>query len=193
MKHIAIFASGSGTNAENLIQHFKDSSLARVNLVLSNKEDAYVLERARRNNIETFTFKYSEFCGSCPNPNLFLDLLKEYKIDYIVLAGFLLKVPHFLLEAFPNKIINIHPALLPLYGGKGMHGMNVHNAVIAAKEKESGITIHVIDEFYDKGETLAQFTCALTQEDTPESLAAKIHILEQDHFPEVVESYIKSR
>jgi len=183
---IAIFASGSGTNAENIINYFRNNSLCDISLVLSNKKDAYVLERARQLNIKCVTFTRTELEDST-----YVDgILSSHTIDYIILAGFLLKVPERLLKKYPFKIINIHPALLPSYGGKGMHGMHVHEAIIAAGEKESGITVHVVDSEYDKGTTIFQARCVIEEGDTPEILAGKIHRLEQAHFPKAIEDYI---
>lgn len=187
MYNIAVFASGSGSNAENLVSHFANSDAAKVRLILSNKKDAYVLERAKRLGIPAVTFSYADFQQS----DKILPILAEYKTDFIALAGFLLKAPEYLLAQYPNKILNIHPALLPKYGGKGMHGEHVHQAVIAAHEKESGITIHVIDQNYDQGRTIYQAKCQITPEDTPETLAAKIHELERA-YPQVMEDYIKN-
>lgn len=185
MFSIAVFASGSGSNAENLVSHFKDSTVGRISLILSNKKDAYVLQRAERLGVPYSTFTYKEFQDS----EKILSILDEYRIDFIILAGFLLKVPQYLLTRFPNRILNVHPALLPKYGGKGMYGEHVHQAVIAAKEKQSGITIHVIDENYDCGRTIYQSICSISDDDTPESLAAKIHELERA-YPQVAEDYI---
>jgi len=183
---IAIFASGSGTNAENIIKYFGDKSLCEVSLVLCNKKDAYVLERARQLNIPSVVFNKKQL----EDGTYIDDLLSEKSIEFIILAGFLLKIPERLLNKYHKRIINIHPALLPKYGGKGMHGMHVHEAVIAAGEKESGITVHIIDADYDKGETLFQAKCTIGKEDTPEDLASKIHELEQRYFPESIENYI---
>ncbi|MFA5849269.1 MAG: phosphoribosylglycinamide formyltransferase [Bacteroidales bacterium] len=183
---IAVFASGSGTNAENIVRYFKDSTLCKVELILSNKKDAYVLERAGQLGVESFVFSAREL-GETDVVN---DLLDKKGIDFIILAGFLLKIPNGLLAKFPSRIINIHPALLPSYGGKGMYGMNVHKAVIDAGEKESGITIHLVDEHYDNGQILFQARCTISESDTPEDLANKIHTLEQTHFPRVIEEYI---
>ncbi|MEA5005547.1 MAG: phosphoribosylglycinamide formyltransferase [Rikenellaceae bacterium] len=183
---IAIFASGSGTNAENIIKYFRNNSLCEVSLLLCNKKDAYVIERAKQFNVSSIIFTKSQFEES----SFIDDLLSEKGIEYIILAGFLLKIPERLLNKYPKKIINIHPALLPKYGGKGMHGMHVHEAVIAAGEKESGITVHIIDADYDKGETIFQAKCTIEKEDTPEMLASKIHELEQRYFPEAIENYI---
>lgn len=193
MINIAVFASGSGTNAENLIKHFQNSDIARVVLVLSDKKDAYVLTRAKNLNIPSATFTYKELKDNsitvCGKPYSFLSLLQEYNISLILLAGFLLKIPDYLLEQYPKRIINIHPALLPKYGGKGMFGEHVHQAVIAAHEKESGITIHLVDNQYDHGAPLFQTKCTISEHDTPEALAAKIHELERN-YPAVVEKYI---
>lgn len=183
MINIAILASGSGTNAENIGNYFSDHEQIAVSQILSNKVDAYVLERAKNLNIPSYTFTKSDY-----QKETFINQLKE--ADYIVLAGFLWLIPDYLIKAFPNKIINIHPALLPKYGGKGMYGQHVHMAVIDAGEKESGITIHLVNEEYDKGEILFQAKCEVTDKDTPDSLAQKIHALEQVHFPKVIEEYV---
>lgn len=183
---IAVFASGSGTNAENIIKYFETGTLCRVVLVLSNKNDAYVLERANKLGVDTMVFSVAELNES----TVIDDLLSETGVDFIVLAGFLLKIPQRLLAKYPSKIINIHPALLPAYGGKGMYGTNVHRAIIEAGEKESGITIHLVDEHYDNGHILFQARCVISKDDTPEDLANKIHLLEYRHYPEVIEKYL---
>ena len=182
MKHLAIFASCSGTNAQNIIEFFNEKDIAEVSLILSNDENAYVLERARKHNIPTVTFNRKTFYET----DVILDLLREKQIDLVVLAGFLWMVPGNLLKAYPDRIINIHPALLPKYGGKGFYGMKVHESVIAAGEKESGITIHYVNEHYDAGQIIFQATCSVSAEDTPESLAIKVHALEYAHFPGVI-------
>ena len=161
MIQIAIFASGSGSNAENIVQYFKDHPTISVSLILTNNKNAKVLDRAERLEVKSVVFNRQEFAKS--------DYVLEHHlkdIDYVILAGFLWMVPKNLIEAFPNKIINIHPALLPNYGGKGMYGINVHNAVVANKEPKSGITIHYVNEFYDEGEIIFQAEVALTSEDT---------------------------
>ena len=186
MKHIAIFASGSGTNAEQIISHFQESSLARVSLLLSNKPDAYALTRARKYNVPTLVFTREEFNQS----DRIVDILKEKGIDLVVLAGFLWLVPVNLIRAFPDHIINIHPALLPKYGGKGMYGMRVHQAVIDSGDKESGISIHYVNGRYDEGKIIFQARCKIEPEDTPESLANKVHQLEYEYFPKVIEELI---
>jgi len=183
MKNIAVFASGSGTNAENLIEHFANSSVARVKLLLSNNINAFALERARRLNVPTITFSREQFYQK----EIILSVLQEHKINFIVLAGFLWLIPQYLTNFFPNQIVNIHPALLPKYGGKGMFGMHVHEAVVANHEEESGITIHFVNEHYDAGNTIFQAKVSLTPDETATSLAAKIHLLEQKYFPTVIE------
>lgn len=185
MKRIIILASGSGTNAENIIKHFKDSNLICVTQVLSNNKDAKVLERAKGLNMSCLSFDKKDFIAT----DLILNLLKE-QADYIILAGFLWKVPEKIIHAFPNKIINIHPALLPKYGGKGMYGMNVHKAVVDNKESESGITIHYVNENYDDGAIIFQAKVAIETSDLPEDVAQKIHKLEYKHFPKVIEDVI---
>jgi phosphoribosylglycinamide formyltransferase-1 len=184
MKRIAIFASGSGTNAQRIIEYFSASKEIFVDSLWSNNESAYALIRAEKLGIETFTFDRDEFYRS----NEILDKLYDRRIDIIVLAGFLWLVPRSLTELF--TVINIHPALLPKHGGKGMYGMNVHKAVLAAKEKESGITIHRVDQDYDRGEIIFQATCPVEARDTPESLAARIHELEYQHYPKVIEELL---
>lgn len=184
-KKIAIFASGAGSNAQKLIDYFRDHAFARVSLIVCNKPGAGVTNIAGAEGIELLlTDRLSLQSAEFPQK------LREKGIDFIVLAGFLLKIPTSLIEAFPQHIINIHPALLPKYGGKGMYGHFVHEAVIAAKEKESGITIHFVDEHYDHGATIFQTTCLISGSDTPESLAQKVHFLEHQHFAPVVERLI---
>ena len=187
MKNIAVFASGSGTNAENIFRYFNNSTLARPIILIADNPQAGALKRAEKFDIETAVFPRSEFRQGGENV---LKLLKQRNIDFIVLAGFLSLVPADVVNAYSNRIVNIHPALLPKYGGKGMFGHHVHEAVIAAREKESGITIHRVNEHYDEGATIAQFKVEVSPEDTPDSLAAKIHELEYAHFPEVIESEI---
>lgn len=188
MTNIAIFASGSGSNAEAIMNHFSDDSTGgRVVLLLSNNEDAYALKRAERFAVPGATFSRDEFRD--PTGKV-ATLLTEHCIDFIVLAGFLWLVPSYLTDQYEGRIINIHPALLPKFGGKGMYGERVHEAVIEAEEAESGITIHLVNEHYDSGNTLFQATVPVTPEDTPESLAAKIHILEHRHFPTIIEQAI---
>lgn len=186
MKKIAIFASGSGTNFQQICEYFQDNKDVEVNVLIVNKKNAYVRQRAANLGIEDHYFNRADFYES----DKVVELLKEKETDLIVLAGFLWLIPQNLIVAFPNKIINIHPALLPLYGGKGMYGHNVHEAVIAAKEKESGITIHYVNEMYDSGDIIFQVKCQLTEEDTVESLEEKIHLLEKEHYPQVIASIL---
>jgi phosphoribosylglycinamide formyltransferase-1 len=188
-KRIAIFASGEGTNAQRVIDHFKGSDNATVCLVVSNRPDANVLKRAENEGIDVFVIDRSGFYER----NDLIDVLKKEKIDLIVLAGFLWMIPDNLIKAFPEKIINIHPALLPKFGGKGMYGMNVHKAVIEAKEKESGISIHFVNEHYDEGEIIAQHKCDISEKDTPASLAQKIQQLEHEFFPLVIEKLLSAK
>ncbi|NND63983.1 MAG: phosphoribosylglycinamide formyltransferase [Flavobacteriaceae bacterium] len=185
-KRIVIFASGSGTNAQNIINHFKQSKIAEVVQVLSNNEHAKVLKRAEASNIETSAFSKEALFDE----NGVLVLLKNLKPDLIVLAGFLLKFPETILNAFPNKVINIHPALLPKYGGKGMYGKYVHEAVVANAESESGITIHYVNKNYDEGAIIFQATVALEKEDTATVVAEKVQKLEHEFFPKVIESLL---
>ncbi len=184
MKKIAIFASGSGTNAQNIIEYFKDNRYVEIDSLWSNKENAYVLIRAEKLGVETFTFNRNEFYNSVD----VLEALSARKVDMIVLAGFLWLVPRYLTEEF--TIINIHPALLPKYGGKGMYGKYVHEAVVANKEKESGISIHYVNEQYDEGNIIFQAKCELAASDNPDDVAAKVHELEYEHFPRVIEEVI---
>ncbi|MCK5781126.1 MAG: phosphoribosylglycinamide formyltransferase [Flavobacteriales bacterium] len=188
MTRIAIFASGSGSNAQNIAEYFKEDSEISIPLILANKADAYVLERAKNLNIDSIIFSNKELQST----DVVIDKLKEYDINFIVLAGFLLRIPENITAAFPNKIINIHPALLPKYGGKGMYGMNVHNAVVENKEKESGITIHFVNENYDEGQIIFQSKIAVYTNDTAQDVADKIHTLEYNNFPRVIGEAISS-
>jgi phosphoribosylglycinamide formyltransferase-1 len=187
MRNIAIFASGSGTNAEKIIKYFSNRKTGKVTLVLSNKREAYVLKRAEKNNVRSFFFERADFYNS----EKVLDTLLKNKIDFVVLAGFLLLIPENILNSFKGRIINIHPALLPKYGGKGMYGERVHQAVLANSESESGITIHYVNRFYDEGDIVFQAKCKVLPGDTSESLALRIHALEYEHFPEVIEKIIE--
>ncbi|MCH2194183.1 phosphoribosylglycinamide formyltransferase [Kordia sp.] len=188
MKRIAIFASGSGTNAENIIRYFHEQNNASVVQILTNNQHAKVLNRAKKHNISGLSFNRTALYRS----DDVLNLLQNAQIDLIVLAGFLWKFPEHILAAFPNKVINIHPALLPKYGGKGMYGAHVHTAVVANKEKESGITIHFVNENYDEGAIIFQAKTVVTENDTPETLAQKIHQLEYKHFPEVIAQVLEN-
>jgi len=188
MRNIAIFASGSGTNAENLIRFFRTSPFGEVRLVLTNRPEAGVIQRAQSNDIECIVFNRQQFYET----NEVVDLLVERGIEFIALAGFLWLVPDKLLELFDNKIVNIHPALLPKYGGKGMYGHFVHEAVISNAEEESGITIHYVNNRYDEGDVIRQARCKVESDDTPHTLASKIHALEYEHFPKAVEALLKN-
>lgn len=185
-KRIAIFASGSGSNAQKIIEHFKRSPVAEVVLVLSNNPQAYVLQRADNFEIPSHVFTRHEFYQT----DDVIKLLKNLQVDLIVLAGFLWLVPQSLLKAFPNRIINIHPALLPKYGGKGMYGDHVHNAVLANKDEESGITIHFVNEHFDEGEIIHQSRFRIEPGDTLEIIKFKGQQLEHHHFPRVIESLL---
>jgi len=188
MKNIAIFASGEGTNAENLFNYFNNDKRVKIKLVVTNSDTAGVVARAEKHkkNVQIISkaalFEYT---------NQIIEFLQTEKIDIIVLAGFLLKIPEAFIKAFPNQIVNIHPSLLPKYGGKGMYGINVHKAVVENKETESGITIHYVNEEYDKGEIILQAKCDVKENDTPESLAAKIRKLEFEFFPKAIEKIIE--
>lgn len=186
MKKIAIFASGAGSNAKEIIKHFRNSQLAKVVLIVCNNKNAGVLHIASAENVESLLVEKAVF-----DKTGYVNELKDHHIDIIVLAGFLWKLPKILVEAYPGKIVNIHPALLPAYGGKGMYGAAVHKAVIDAKEKISGITIHFVDELYDHGSIIFQSTCPVETDDTPESLAKKIHVLEHKHYPFQIEKLLK--
>ena len=187
-KRIVIFASGSGTNTQNLIQYFQHNEIAEVVLVLSNKKDAKVLERSNNLNVKSLYFDKAEMSSS----EGIVRTLKDAKPDLIILAGFLLKFPEIILKEFPNMVINLHPALLPKYGGKGMYGIHVHEAVVNNNEKETGITIHYVNENYDEGAVIFQKSIKLSKRDTPETVAQKIHTLEYEWFPKVVEKILLS-
>lgn len=196
MFKIAVFASGSGTNAENLIRHFNyelKGAKAKVELVVCNKPEAYVLTRAEKLGVPSVVMKKSQLClkDNTIHPDI-VELLKENSIDIIVLAGYLLQIPKELIDLYPNRIINIHPALLPKYGGKGMYGERVHKAVLENKEEYSGITIHLVDEEMDHGKILFQSSFRLSDGETLESLEEKIHIREQADYPRIVEAYLNS-
>lgn len=186
MKRIAIFASGSGSNAENIARYFAHHPQVEISLILSNNPNAYVLQRAIELNIPTKVFSrddfYKNFCVE--------EILREYKIDLVVLAGFLWLIPLSMIRNYPSAIINIHPALLPKYGGKGMYGMKVHQSVVAEGDHESGITIHYVNEKYDEGATIFQARCVIEKEDSPERVAEKVHNLEYEHFPRVIEKIL---
>ena len=187
MKNVAIFASGEGTNAENLFNYFNNDKRVKFKLVVTNSDTAGIVARAEKykKNVQIISkTALNEYTDKI------IEFLKTENIDLIVLAGFLLKIPEAFVKAFPNQIINIHPSLLPKYGGKGMHGMNVHKAVIENKESESGVTIHFVNEEYDKGEIILQAKCEVSSDETPESLSAKIRKLEFEYFPKAIEKII---
>lgn len=187
MKRIAIFASGSGSNAQRIMEHFKRNKEMEVAIVLSNRPDAYVLQRADNFEVPTHVFTREEFY----NTNLIPNLLQNLQVDLIVLAGFLWLVPGKLLELYPDRIINIHPSLLPSYGGQGMFGDRVHEAVLASGDEETGISIHYVNENFDEGEIIYQSRCAVEPGDTVEKLAYKVHQLEHLHYPRVIEDVLK--
>ncbi len=188
MKKIAVFASGNGSNAQAIAEHFNQGNDARVIVILSNRKDAFVIQRAADLAIPAIVFNRSEFYDTDNITNYLID----EKIDLVVLAGFLWLLPSSLVKAFPNRIVNIHPALLPKFGGKGMYGHFVHEAVVAAGEAQSGITIHYVNEHYDEGQIIFQVHCNVDHSDTADSLAAKIHELEYAHFPRVIDEVIKT-
>ncbi len=187
MNKIAIFASGSGTNAENIIKFCKENKKNEISAIFSNNKNAYVIQRAINHNIKHHVFSRPEFYET---QNI-LKILKEDNIDFIVLAGFLWLIPEYFIDAYPNKIINIHPALLPKYGGKGMFGMHVHDAVVANKETETGITIHFVNKEYDKGSIIFQSKFSVLPNDTSSDIAKKVHELEYEHFPKVINNLLK--
>ena len=188
-KRIAVFASGNGSNAEEIIKYFNGTEIGKVDLVLSNNAHAYVLQRAAKYGIPAVIFDKKELhhTGSV------LKKLQEHNIDFIVLAGFMWLMPKSILSAYPDRIVNIHPALLPKYGGKGMYGMRVHEAVQDAEEKETGITIHYVNERYDEGGIIFQARCAVDPGDTPEEIARKVHQLEYTHYPQVIETVMEKQ
>lgn len=183
---IAIFASGSGTNAEEIFKYFQQHPSIEVVTLLSNNEQAFALERAKKYGVPTFVFDRKQFRET----QQVLEWLHKNEVTHIVLAGFMWLVPDYLVKAFPNRIINIHPALLPKFGGKGMYGMHVHEAVKAAAETETGITIHEVNEHYDEGQIIFQAKCEVGPSDSPEQIAKKVHALEYAHYPRVIENWI---
>lgn len=185
-RNIAIFASGNGTNAENIIKYFSGNKDIKVKIVMANKADAFVLERAHRLGIPTLYINREQWADATH----ILTLLHEQQIDFIVLAGFLARIPDALLHAYPNRIVNIHPSLLPKFGGKGMYGNKVHEAVVAAGETESGITIHYLNEHYDEGQIIAQYRCPVIPNDTPQDVASRVHALEYEYYPKVIEQLL---
>lgn len=187
MKNLAIFVSGSGTNCENIIRYFADHAEITVSLVVSNRADAFALVRAERLDVPTAVVPKADF----NDEEKVLNLLRKHDIDFIVLAGFLLKIPPYLIDAYPRRMLNLHPALLPKFGGKGMYGHHVHEAVWQARETETGITIHWVTADYDRGPIIAQFRTPVAPSDTPDDIATHIHELEQQHFPQVIEQAVR--
>lgn len=186
---IAIMASGNGTNAQNLIQYFKNHKSIHVVLVISNRSDAYVLQRAKGEQVPSMVIQKQDW----QDKEKVLSIFKSRDIEFVVLAGYLLLLPSWLVKRYQGRIINIHPSLLPRYGGKGMYGDKIHKAVIEAGDKLSGITIHYVNEEYDKGDIIFQTECSVDPNDTPDTLAAKIHKLEYEHFPRVAEKIIREK
>jgi phosphoribosylglycinamide formyltransferase 1 len=186
MHRLAIFASGSGTNAENIIRYFQNKPQIKVSCICTNRADAYVAERVRPYHIPVLVFSRQDFYET----EKVLDYLEENKIDWIILAGFLWLIPANLIDRYASRIINIHPALLPKYGGKGMYGSTVHKAVIENHEKQSGITIHFVNKEYDKGNIIFQVACDIDPADTSDTLASRVHALEYAHFPRVIEEVV---
>ncbi|MBF1463229.1 phosphoribosylglycinamide formyltransferase [Prevotella pallens] len=187
MVNIAIFVSGSGSNCENIIQYFQNNKQANIALVVSNRSDAYALVRAQRLNVPTKVLPKADF----NNQEMVMKLMVDYRIDFIVLAGFLLMIPDWLISAYQHRMINLHPALLPKFGGIGMYGHYVHEAVRKANETETGMTVHWVSSVCDGGEIIAQFRTPITPDDTPDDIAAKEHVLEMKHFPQVIEAILK--
>lgn len=185
--HIAILASGSGSNAENIFNYFLGRKDVQISLIISNKAEAYVHKRAKRLGIASLTMSKQDLDDS----DKILDVFKDFQIDFVVLAGYLLRVPKGLIQKYPKRILNIHPALLPKFGGKGMYGDRVHKAVVEKGEKESGITIHYVNENYDEGDIVFQSKCPVLKNDTPEEVASKVHALEYKYYPSIVDSIIK--
>lgn len=185
--NIAIFVSGSGSNCENIIQYFQNNKQANIALVVSNRSDAYALVRAQRLNVPTKVLPKAEF----NNQEMVMKLMADYRIDFIVLAGFLLMIPDWLISAYQHRMINLHPALLPKFGGIGMYGHYVHEAVRKANETKTGMTVHWVSPVCDGGEIIAQFRTPITPDDTPDDIAAKEHVLEMKHFPQVIEAILK--
>ena len=187
MVNIAIFVSGSGSNCENIIQYFQHNEQVHIALVVSNRSDAYALVRAKKLNVPTAGLPKADF----NNKDKVLKLMADYRIDFIVLAGFLLMIPDWLISVYQRRMINLHPALLPKFGGMGMYGHHVHEAVRKANETETGMTVHWVSTVCDGGEIIAQFRTPITPDDTPDDIAGKEHILEMEHFPRVIETILK--
>ena len=187
MVNIAIFVSGSGSNCENIIRYFQTNEQVNIALVVSNRADAYALTRAKNLNVPSVVLPKADF----NNEEKVLQLMSDHRIDFIVLAGFLLMIPDWLIAAYQRRMINLHPALLPKFGGIGMYGLHVHKAVHKANETETGMTVHWVSNVCDGGEIIAQFRTPITPDDTPNDIAEKEHILEMEHFPQVIEAVLK--
>lgn len=187
MVNIAIFVSGSGSNCENIIQYFQHNEQVHIALVVSNRSDAYALVRAKKLNVPTAVLPKADF----NNKDKVLKLMADYRIDFIVLAGFLMMIPDWLISVYQRRMINLHPALLPKFGGMGMYGHHVHEAVRKANETETGMTVHWVSTVCDGGEIIAQFRTPITPDDTPDDIAGKEHILEMEHFPRVIETILR--
>lgn len=187
MVNIAIFVSGSGSNCENIIQYFQHNKQVHIALVVSNRSDAYALVRAKKLNVTTAVLPKADF----NNKDKVLKLMADYRIDFIVLAGFLMMIPDWLISVYQRRMINLHPALLPKFGGMGMYGHHVHEAVRKANETETGMTVHWVSTVCDGGEIIAQFRTPITPDDTPGDIAGKEHILEMEHFPRVIETILR--
>ena len=187
IKHLAIFASGAGSNAQQIINYFRNSALAKIDLIVCNKPRAGVIAIAEKENIPVLLIEKERFFKG----DAYLPEIKKLKTDLIILAGFLWKIPQILINVYPRRIVNIHPALLPKYGGKGMYGQYVHETILNAGEMESGITIHYVDEHYDNGDIIFQTACPVLEDDTPETLARRIHKLEHLHYPLVIEELVR--
>lgn len=187
--NLALFASGSGSNVENINNHFKNNAHIKISVVICNNPNAYVIERCKKLQLDCVLIDKERY----KNPAFLLQIFEEKKIDYIILAGFLWLIPKYLVDAYPQKIVNIHPALLPKFGGKGMYGMHVHQAVANAKENETGISIHYVNEHYDEGNIIFQSKVEVLATDTPEMIAEKVHKLEYEHFPKVIEKVIEGK
>ena len=187
MVNIAIFVSGSGSNCENIIRYFQTNGQVNIALVVSNRADAYALTRAKNLNVPSVVLPKADF----NNEEKVLKLMSDHRIDFIVLAGFLLMIPDWLIAAYQRRMINLHPALLPKFGGIGMYGHHVHEAVRKANETETGMTVHWVSNVCDGGEIIAQFRTPITLDDTPDDIAEKEHILEMEHFPQVIEAVLK--
>lgn len=188
LKKVAIFASGSGSNAQSIIEYFNKKEGVDVSFIISNKSDAFVVKRAKKLGVKCFVFNIESFKNNLG----VLEILTKHKVDWIVLAGFLLKVPEYIIEKYENRILNIHPALLPKYGGKGMYGIHVHRSVLQNKETASGISIHLVNKNYDEGKIIFQAKCKVFKQDTVELLSKRIHQLEHLHYPKVIEQTIST-